>query len=314
MSFASDVKNELARTEPEKACCQLAEISGFFRVAGTATFFGGGRFGIIATTASPAIARHYKRLIKAYFGDSINMEIRVQETELFGRDRRYRLTVDHEGSGEEILRETGLLMVKKGQNYLTDGIYEGLIKTKCCKRSYLRGMFLGAGTVTDPKKSFHFEIACETEKLAKDLQRLVNSFVDLSCNISKRRNKYIVYIKKSAYVRDALALIGAHTSVLDFVDIVITKEAKVEAVRKTNCDTANVERTLDASEEQIEVINLLKKRGEYESMSPKLREIAELRLAYPEASLTQLGEMLDPPLKKSGVNNRIKRIFELARN
>ncbi len=314
MSFASDVKNELARTEPEKTCCQLAEISGFFRVAGTATFFGGGRFGIIATTGSPAIARHYKRLIKDYFGDSIDMEIQVQERELFGRDRRYRLTVDHEGAGEEILRETGLLMVKKGQNYLTDGIYEGLIKSKCCKKSYLRGMFLGAGTISDPKKSYHFEIVCDTEILAKDLQKLINSFVDLSCNISKRRNKYIVYIKNSSYIRDTLAIMGAHTYVLTLDNTMIEKEIKEDAIRLINCDTANMDRTLDAAQEQVRVIKALKNSGKYDSMPPKLKEIAELRLANPEASLAQLGEQLNPPLKKSGVNNRIKRIFELARN
>ncbi len=314
MSFASDVKNELARNEPEKPCCQLAEISGFFRVSGTAAFFGGGRFGIIATTSNPAIARHYKRLIKDYFGDSIDMEVQVQETELFGKDRRYRLTIDHEGAGEEILRETGLLMVRKGQNYLTDGIYEGLIKSKCCKKSYLRGMFLGAGTVTDPRKGYHLEIACETETLAKDLQKLINSFVDLSCGLSKRRGKYVIYMKNSSYVRDTLAIMGAHSYVLALDNTMIEKEMKEEAIRLTNCDSANMDRTLDAALEQIEAINSLKKSGEYETMSPKLKEIAELRLNNPDASLTQLGEMLDPPLKKSGVNNRIKRIFELARN
>lgn len=314
MSFASDVKNELARTEPEKSCCQLAEISGFFRVSGTATFFGNGRFGVIATTSNPAIARHYKRLIKDYFGDSIDMQIQIQETELFGKDRRYRLTIDHEGAGEEILRETGLLMVRKGQNYLTDGIYEGLIKSKCCKKSYLRGMFLGTGTISDPKKDYHLEIVCETETLAKDLQKLVNSFVDLSCKISKRRGKYIVYMKNSSYVRDTLAIMGAHSYVLELDNTLIEKQMKGEAVRMTNCDTANMDRTLDAAQEQIEAIKTLKLTGEYDGLSPKLKEIAELRMANPEASLVQLGEMLDPPLKKSGVNNRIKRIFELARN
>ena len=313
MSFSSDVKNELARTEPDKTCCQLAEISGFFRVAGTATFFGGGRFGIIATTASPAIARHYKRLIKDYFGDNIDSLIQVQERELFGKDRRYRLTVDHESAGEEILRETGLLMVRKGQNYLTDGIYEGLIKSKCCKKSYLRGMFLGAGTITDPRKSYHLEIACETETLAKDLQKLINSFVDLSCKISRRRGKYVVYMKNSAYIRDTLAIMGAHSYVLELDNTMIEKQMKEEAIRLTNCDNANLDRALDAAHQQIEVIRSLQRNGEFDRLSPKLREVAELRLAHPEFSLTQLGEMMDPPLKKSGVNNRIKRIFELAR-
>ncbi|MBP3815538.1 MAG: DNA-binding protein WhiA [Firmicutes bacterium] len=312
MSFASDVKNELARTEPEKSCCQLAEISGFLRVAGTANFAGGGKFGVTASTGDPAIARHYKRLIKKYF--EVDPDLKIEEIELFGKERRYLLTVGHQDVGEEILRETGLLLVRQGKNYFTDGIFDGLIKSKCCKKSYLRGMFLGAGTVTDPRKSYHLEIACGTETLAKDLQKLINSFVDLSCKISHRRGKYIIYMKNSSYIRDTLAIMGAHSYVLDLDNTLIEKEMKEEAVRLTNCDNANMDRTLDAAQEQIEVINSLKKRGTYESLSPKLKEIAELRLANPEASLTQLGEMAEPPIKKSGVNNRIKRIFELARN
>ena len=314
MSFASDVKNELARTEPEKTCCQLAEISGFFRVSGTATFFGGGKFGIIATTASPAVARHYKRLIKAYFSEGIEMAVHVQETELFGKDRRYRLTVDREGAGEEILRETGLLMVRKGQNYITDGIYDGLIKSKCCKKSYLRGMFLGSGTISDPKKSYHLEIACDTETLAKDLQKMINSFVDLSCKISKRRGKYIVYMKNSSYIRDTLAIMGAHSHVLSFDETMIKKGLKADAIRMTNCDNANMDRALSAAQEQIEAIKTLKNRGEFESLPLKLQELAKLRLENPDASLTELGQMFDPPLKKSGVNSRLKRVMELARS
>ena len=314
MSFSSDVKSELSLTEPEKTCCQLAEISGFFRAVGTATFFGGGRFGVIATTSNLAIVRHYKRLISKYFGESIEMEIQIQETELFGKDRRYRLTVDHEGAGEEILRETGLLLVKQGKNYLTDGIYDGLIKSKCCRKSYLRGMFLGSGTVSDPKKGYHFDIVCETKTLAQDLQKLINSFDGLSSKISKRRGKYIVYIKNSSQIRDTLAIMGAYSHVLQWDSLAIEKVVREKAVRMTNCDNANTDRALAAAQEQVAVIKALKDSGKYALLSPKLKEVAELRLAYPEANLTELGEMVNPPIKKSGVNNRIKRIFELARN
>ena len=314
MSFSSDIKKELARTEPEKTCCQLAELAGFLRVASSVNIAGGGKFGVTAATGENAVARHYKRLIDLYFEKKISVKIKIEETELFGKDKRYLLMADHENAGEEILRETGILMVKKGQNYLTDGIYEELIKSKCCKKSYLKGMFLGTGTISDPKKSYHLEIVCATEKLAKDLQKMINSFYDLSCGVFPRRGKYVVYMKNSAYIMDTLTIMGAYNAVLKFEDVMLNKLVKGKTIRSLNCDHANMERAMDAAQEQIRVINLLKKNGEFDRMSNKLKEIANLRLKYPEASLTELGEYLDPPLKKSGVNNRIKRILELARN
>ena len=314
MSFSSEIKKELARTEPEKPCCQLAELAGFLRVASSVNIAGGGRFGVTASTGENAIARHYKRLISLYFEKKISVKIKIEETELFGKDKRYLLVADHENAGEEILRETGILMVKKGQNYLTDGIYEALIRSKCCKKSYLRGMFLAAGTISDPKKGYHLEIVCNTEKLAKDLQKMINSFYDLSCNISHRRGKYVVYMKNSAYIMDTLTIMGAHNGVLEFESKMVEKSMKGKIVRKINCDIANAQRTVVAAQDQIDVINALKKSGEYDRMSNKLKEIADLRLEHPDASLIELGEMLTPPLKKSGVNNRIKRLFELARN
>lgn len=310
MSFSSEVKNELARIEPEKNCCQLAEISGFLRTAGSLRLEGGGKFRIVVSTTDPAIARHYKKLLKSYFGTPAELEI--EEGGNLGKSHKYMLSIGPEEKSEQILRETGILMLRQGNNFISDGIYDGIVKSKCCRKAYLRGVFLGSGTVSNPSKAYHLEIVCGSKVLARDLCKLINTFVDLSAKTVERKGKYIVYMKKAAYISDTLAIMGAHSHVLALEDVLIRKQMRGDAARMTNCDSANTDRVLDAAEQQIKAINKLKENGAYEALPYKLREIAELRIDNPEASLTELGEMLEPPLKKSGVNNRLKKLLETA--
>ncbi len=310
MSFSAETKNELSRVEPEKKCCQLAEISGFLRVSGSLRLVGGGKFKIVITTENPAVARHYKKLIKEYF--QVDTELEIGEAPGPKKGHAYMLTIDPQMRSEQILRETGILLVREGNNYISDGIYSSLVKTKCCRKAYLRGIFMGAGTISDPGKSYHLEIVCGSRNLADDLRKLINTFVDLSAKVLERKGHFIVYMKKSEYICDTLAIMGAHTRVLEFENIKIQKGLVNDTVRITNCDNANTDRTLDASERQIESIKKIERIKGLASLPDKLREAARLRLEYPEASLTQLGEMLDPPMKKSGVNNRLRKIEEIA--
>ena len=310
MSFSAETKNELARIEPEKKCCQLAEIAGFLRVSGSLRLIGGGRFKIVITTENPAVARHYKKLIREYF--QVDTELEIGEAPGPKKGHAYMLTIDPQMRSEQILRETGILLVREGNNYISDGIYGSLVKTKCCRKAYLRGVFMGAGTVSDPGKSYHLEIVCGSRNLAEDLRKLINTFVDLSAKVVERKGRFIVYMKKSEYISDTLAIMGAHAHVLEFENIRIQKGLVNDTVRITNCDNANTDRTLDASQRQIEDIRKIEREKGLDFLPEKLRETARLRLAYPEASLTQLGEMLNPPMKKSGVNNRLKKIQEIA--
>ena len=310
MSFSTEIKNELARIMPEKECCQLAEIAGFLRVSGSIRLAGGGKFRVVITTDNPAVARHYKKLIKEYF--QVETERSIGEASALRKGHSYILTIGPEMRSESILRETGILMIRQGKNYISDGIYDGIIRTKCCRKAYMRGMFLGTGTISDPLKSYHLEYVCDSEVLAKDLRHLIRTFDDLSAKIVPRKDKFIVYMKNSQYISDTLAIMGAHSGVLQFEDVKIQKGLVSEAVRITNCDNANTDRTLDASQRQVEAIKKIQAIGGLDSLSEKLRELALLRLYNPEASLTQLGEMMSPPLKKSGVNNRMKRILDFA--
>ncbi len=310
MSFSMDTKNELAHVEPEKKCCMLAEIAGFIRMCGSIRLVGSGKFYIVITMENPAVARHYKKLIKDYFG--IDAELEVGTGSSLKKGRAYKLTIGPEHLSEQILRETGILMVKEGMNYISDGIYDGLIRTKCCRKACLRGLFLGAGTITDPEKGYHIEFSCGSQVLANDVKRLLNSFTDLHAKILERKKTYGVYVKEAEQIIDILAIMGAHSRIFTFEDVRITKEIRNKANRINNCDNANIDKTLQAAEKQISCIKKIQERKGLGILPDKLRETAQLRLDHPEATLQELADMMEPPMKKSGINNRFRKIEQMA--
>ncbi len=314
MSFASDVKGELARLKISKKCCMLAEISGFLRVSGSVRLSGGGKFGIVSSTENAAVARHFKKLIKDYFGSKVDLE--VGDSQVPGKSNkgynRYYLTISPEEKSSQILRETGIMLVKEGNDYFSDGIYQPIVKSKCCKKSYLRGLFLGCGTMSDPKKSYNMEFVLESERTANDIKKLIGSFVDLSAKVVKRKESYVVYLKKAGYVKDMLGIMGADDAVLELAEIMINKEIIGDAQRLSNCDNANVDRTLAASEEQLEWIKLIDDAAGLERLPAPLLEVARLRLDRPDASLSEIGEALAPPIRKPGVSKRFSKIKAIA--
>lgn len=310
MSFSMDTKNELAHVTPEKKCCMLAEIAGFIRMCGSIRLAGGGKFRIVTTTENPAVARHYKTLIKDYFG--IDAALEVGQGNTLKKGRAYLITIGPEDLSEQILRETGILMVREGMNYISDGIYDGLIRTKCCRKACLRGIFLAAGTITDPEKSYHLEFNCSSQILAGDVKKLVNSFVDLHAKVSARKKNYAVYVKEAEQIIDILAIMGAHSQIFTFEDVRITKEIRNKANRINNCDNANIDKTLQAAEKQLAWIRKIQDTKGLRFLPDKLYDVAVLRLDHPEATLQELADMMDPPMKKSGINNRFRKIQELA--
>ena len=315
MSFASDTKNELARIVPEKKCCMLAEISAYIRTAGSIGLAGLGKFNILLTTENAAVARHYKKLLEDYF--SIETSLEIIEGGGVGKNRAnnkytYSITIDPENRSEQILRECGILLIKEGYNYISDGIYDGIVKSKCCRKAYLRGVFLGAGTMTDPAKSYDLEFVLSSANMANDLRKVINTFTDLSAKVVERGKKYVVYMKKADYISDTLAIMGATSQVFAMEDIRIRKGMVSSAKRTVNCDNANTDRSIDCAMRQVEAIKKIEKTYGLSGLDDKLREIAVLRMEHPDYSIVQLGEALNPPLKKSGVNHRLQKIEEIA--
>lgn len=315
MSFSSQTKGELARVVPTKKCCMLAEITGFLRVAGSLRLVGGGKFTIVASTENPAIARHYKTLIREYFGSNAGIE--VGNSQVPGKARgsyryRYSLVIRPDEKSSQILRETGMLLIKEGNDFLSDGIYQPIIRNKCCKKAYLRGLFLGVGTMSDPRKSYHLEFVLNSSQVAQDLKRLIGSFVDLSAGLIERGEEHVVYMKRAEYISNMLGIMGANEAMLEFENIRIGRGLRREVNRISNCDNANVDRTLSAAEQQIKYIELIDAKLGLDNLDPVLRETAQLRLELPGASLTDIGEALRPPIKKPGVSKRFAKLKEIA--
>lgn len=310
MSFSAEIKNEIARSDTDKKCCALAEIAGFIRVSGAIRLVGGRKLELKLSTENPAVARYVKTRLKSYFG--VGTDLSIGQSTLLRKGHIYELKVSAEDNSEQILRETGILRVREGCNYFPDDISTELVKSKCCRRAYLRGAFLGSGTISDPEKGYHLELNCNSESLANDFRKLINGF-GFKAKVTARRNNYIVYLKEGEQISDFLALLGAHNHVMEFENVRIVKDLRNKTNRIVNCENANLDKTIDSSARQLADIRTVQESKGLEILSPKLRETARLRLENPEASLIELAEMSDPPLKKSGINHRFQKIAEIAR-
>ncbi len=309
MSFSATTKNELARVIPENKCCQLAEISGFIRMCGTIQLSGHGKMNIKLVTENPAAARKIIKLLKLYF--NIHTDLVISQSKMLKKHHYYELIVLSEMKAEEILKKTGVLIVRDGLNDIDYSIPEKLIKKRCCKRAYLRGAFLGAGSVSDPGKSYHLEIVTNNNQLGEDIKNLLNKF-ELNAKIVTRKKNFVIYLKEGEQIVDFLNIIGAYNTLLDLENIRIVKDMRNKVNRLVNCETANLNKIVDTSIRQMHHIQYIEKERGLKILSDKLREIAELRLNNRDASMLELGEMLDPPVGKSGVNHRMKKIEKIA--
>ncbi|MDD2484262.1 MAG: DNA-binding protein WhiA, partial [Eubacteriales bacterium] len=283
--------------------------AGFVRLCGAIKLSGGGRLELKLSTENAAVARRIKTLLKSYFG--VGTDLFIGKNPLQKKGHIYELLVGVEDNAEQILRETGILRVREGCNYFPDDISLELVKSKCCRRAYLRGAFLGAGTMSDPEKSYHLELICNSEALANDFRRLINGF-GFKSKTAQRRNSHIVYLKEGEQISDFLALLGAHNHVMEFENVRIMKELRNKTNRIVNCENANLDKTIESAARQLYEINLINEKKGLDSLPPKLREAAQLRLENPEASLLELAEMTQPPIKKSGINHRFQKIADIA--
>ncbi len=179
------------------------------------------------------------------------------------------------------------------------------------KRAFLREWFVTAGSVSDPMKSYHFEIVCEDNDRAETLMYLLCEY-GLDAKITDRKGHFVVYLKEGEQIADALALMGARSSVMTFQNARVEREVRGSINRRVNCETANIKKTVSASVRQIEDIRLIEEKRGLSSLPKNLREVALLRLEYPDTSLADLGGLLDPPVGKSGVNHRLRRIGDIA--
>jgi len=305
MSFTAEVKDELSRVETTRQCCPRAELSALVRVEGTLHFTGNERFRLEIATETAPVARKAIKLLHGLYG--LNTELTVRRSVLH-RSNNYLITVPSQPRLSEALLDLGIVDDRLTPVY---SIPAWLVKRDCCAVSYLRGTFLGGGFVADPHGDFHFELTAETEEMADDLVALMERF-EMPARVTQRRGTFAVYLKGAEAIVTFLARVGAHQALLRTEDVRIIKSMRNDVNRLVNAETANLEKSAKAAIAQIEAIRMLADVRGLENLPPALREMAELRIENPDVSLRELGELAEPPLSKSAVYHRIRRLEELA--
>jgi len=308
MSFSSDVKDELSRQISTGRHCQIAEIAAIISLCGKILISAEDKYSIKVHTENVAVARKYFTLIKKTF--NINTEISIRRNVYLKKSRTYSILIkDHEES-ERVLKACKLIEnseIKENFSVVSNLV----IQKSCCKRAFIRGAFLAAGSISDPEKFYHLEIVCANMEKAVQLQEIIHSF-DIDAKIVLRKKYFVVYIKEGSQIVEILNVMEAHVSLMNLENVRILKEMRNSVNRQVNCETANINKTVSAAVKQIEDIKYLKEHIGFEGLSEGLEGVARTRLEYPEATLKELGALLNPPLGKSGVNHRLRKLSNLA--
>lgn len=311
MSFSSTVKNELCRHENQGSCCDLTELAAAICLNGIAYVASNGDVNIRITTENAAFARRIYSHIKKLF--DIFPEVTIRKSKKLKKHVSYIIIVTAGLGSARLLEKTGT-----GVGYSDDGKPDGLVllsrnghKKLCCKKAFLRGAFLSGGSVSDPEKTYHLELTSHSKSLALELSKAQGAF-KLNARIIRRKGSFVTYLKEGENIVDFLNIIGAHSALMELENVRILKGMRNTVNRIVNCETANLEKTVNASVRQVENIKYIMEKMNPAILPDSLREIAELRLAYSDANLVELGELLNPPLGKSGVNHRLRKLDRIA--
>lgn len=310
MSFSSRAKNELCHIIDQRSCCKKAELAALVQICGTIHLSGRKKVTLRVNTENAGIARRIYLLLKEIY--NVQTEVMIRKNQRLRKNNNYYLVLSNGHQVMNILNDIGIV---KGQNdgslWINRTIDSQIVKKRCCKRAYIRGAFLGGGSVSDPEKIYHLEIVIQNKTYANSLCNLINQF-GLRAKTIERKNNYVVYLKEGEHIVNLLNIIGAHAALLELENIRIYKDMRNNINRIVNCETANLSKTINAAVRQIENIKYLKDHYGLSKLSPLLREVAELRLNNPDASLKELGNMLVPPIGKSGVNHRLRKLDKMA--
>lgn len=307
MSFSGMVKEELSKQISPARHCRIAELAALLCACGRLE----GAFGekkLRVQTENEAVVRKCFTLLQKTF--NIRTEMQIRESSHMKRIRVFVLELTDQEQVRDVLQGTKLTVDEDAGGTLTlDNLL--VIQQNCCKRAFIRGAFLSSGSISDPEKGYHFEIVCPEEGRAKQLQTITRSF-DIDAKIVQRKKSYVVYVKEGAQIVDMLAVMEANVALMNLENIRILKEMRNSVNRKVNCETANINKTVNAAVKQMEDIKLIQKYIGFEQLNEGLAQLAQLRLQYPEATLKELGMMLNPQVGKSGVNHRLRKLSVMA--
>ena len=284
MSFSGNVKKELEAKIPASRHCQLAELAALFHFCGNIGRSGEGNVYIGFKAEREGIVRKgFTLLKKTYNIVGENHEKDASFMEFFTKI----------GNPEETVNPL-------------------IIKNSCCQRAFLRGVFLASGSVNDPAKAYHLEIVCGSKEKADQVRQVMKDF-EIEGRVISRRKNYVVYLKDGESISLFLSVIEATNALMEMENARIYKEVNNSVNRRVNCEMSNIRKTVESSSRQIEDIEYIRDHYGFDKLPAGLAEMAEVRLEFPEAPLWELGENLDPPVGKSGVNHRLRRLGDIAR-
>ena len=300
MSFSMDVKEELRRKTGNARHCRIAELAALTIYLAYPVEDGCLEY----RTETAPVAEQVGALIEKLF----------YEVPALTKVKNGRQTVHFIRMGSKELTDKMLETMKltrqeaEGRFWLPDAM---LLQRSCCKRAYVRGAFLATGSVSDPQKSYHFELVFAHREQAEQIQELLRSF-DVEAGIVARKKASVLYVKEGAQISDLLNVMEAHVALMELENVRILKEMRNSINRQVNCETANLNKTVTAAARQIEDIELIRDTIGFDELKEELKEMARVRLAYPESSLQELGTYLAVPIGKSGVNHRLAKLCEIA--
>lgn len=298
ISFSSAAKAEICRTLPQKRCCALAQCFGILLYCNSF-----GAKGIRIITESREFALTLPKLFKKAFGISFDVipEDNVQGKLVFQITDPEKLSTVMSAYGFDI-NDTLALHV----NF-------PVVEEDCCKAAFLRGAFLAGGSVTDPTKGYHMEITTTHKSVARETESLICEIMSFAPKSAQRGGGQVLYVKQSELISDLLTFLGAPVAAMGIMEARLEKELNNKVNRRCNCDDANTSKVVEAAQEQLLAIRVLKDRGIVAKLPAKLQQAIEAREQNPEASLTELAAMMQPPITKPAMNHRLKKILELAK-
>lgn len=280
---------------PSARHCQIAEIAAFLEMAGLRRPPGEkpDREFVLKADSEETMSLLFTLFQRAY---NIDVVLSRDEKRSYGRSSPYIIRMPDEESAR-VVRQSAA--------------HRSVLQMECCKTAFLRGAFLAGGSVSDPEKSYHLEIVCQNEETA-ELIRSTMQRIGTDARIVLRKGNSVVYLKEGDQIVYLLGGMGASNSFLNIESVRVLKEMRERVNRRVNCETANLGKTIASAVRQIEDIRFLRDNGGFRDLPEGLREMAEVRLEYPDAPLAELGMYLDPPIGKSGVNHRLRKLSALA--
>lgn len=304
MSFTTEVKEELSRVAPTCSHCENATLAALIRIEGTLLMRGQGKYALEIATDSPVVARFIIKALHESYHLSTDLTMRRS---VLHKTPNWLIEVPAQPGLNEALIKLGVL----GREGLERGIDPELIRKQCCASAYLRGVFLGSGFISNPRGDFHFELKVETQATADAIVAMLAER-GIKAKAIQRRNSYLIYLKSGAAISSFLALVGAHQSALKMENERVVKSVRNDVNRRVNAEIANQAKASAASVDQIMTIRYVLDHRDISTLPQALQEYVKLRLEYPDATLKELGEAAEPPLSKSAINHRVRRLDQLA--